>query len=126
MSSLRTPLKRARGLGAAKEGAHHWIYQRLTAIALIPLFIWFMSSIVIVISSDTNAILWLQSPMHAFLCIFFLIVMFWHGSLGIQVVLEDYVSCHAKKVFYIFLSKILCAAGAVAGIFSVLSIYLKG
>ncbi len=127
MSTLRSPLGKAKGIGSAKDGTHHWLQQRLTAVALIPLFLWFMISIVSITGAENvDVAAWLANPIQAILCILFIIMMFWHGSLGVQVVIEDYVSNEFKKIFAIFSVKILCIAGALTGVLSVLSIYFKG
>ena len=63
MTDRRTPLARARGLGSAKDGVHHWWIQRLTAIALIPLVVWFAISLVMLSGADFNMVrAWIGSP----------------------------------------------------------------
>src|ERR1700754_1483257 len=93
-SNLRSPLGRARGLGSAKEGVHHWWAQRVTAVALIPLTIWFVVSVVRMASGRTDFGFWLDSPVNAAALILFIAVAYHHAALGMQVVLEDYVSDH--------------------------------
>ncbi len=135
--SLRSDLSKARGLGSAKEGGHHWLAQRITAVAMIPLVIWLVTSIFMfeipsnikeLSTEELHALsqAWLATPLNSIMSILFLITMFYHGALGIQVVLEDYVSHPFAKVATIMLAKILCFAATVIGIFAVISVYVKG
>ena len=79
----RTPLSRARGLGSAKSGTHHWWMQRLTAVALVPLSLWFIASLIMVVTADhETAVEWLQSPVVAILLCAFVVAAFYHGQLG--------------------------------------------
>lgn len=93
---IRTPLARVRGLGSAKDGTHHWWMQRVTAVAMIPLGIWLVYSLLnLSLSSLSEVQIWLQSPLHALLLMAFLGAMAWHSKLGLQVIIEDY----AQKPF---------------------------
>lgn len=118
--SLRSPLGRARGLGSAKQGVHHWWLQKLTAITLIPLVVWFMYALLSTIHSDTSIFSLLSSPFHAAALIFLLGVSLFHGTLGIQVVIEDYVNCDFTKVVLLAFFKIVSGFVAVAAILSVI------
>ncbi|NYT58088.1 succinate dehydrogenase, hydrophobic membrane anchor protein [Alcaligenaceae bacterium] len=90
--SLRTPLKVARRFGSARLGVHHWWLQRLTAIALIPLSIWFLFFISSLMRVSYETVLALiAQPVHAFSLIVLSLCIFWHGALGLQVIIEDYV-----------------------------------
>ena len=90
--SLRTPLAKARGLGSAKDGTHHFWLQRLTAVALIPLTVWFALSIAsLATAGQAEALAWMKSPVTATLMLSFIMAGFWHMKLGLQVVIEDYV-----------------------------------
>lgn len=99
-SGIRAPLARVRGLGSAHNGTHHWVVQRVTAIALIPLTIWFVYSVMslTVTGSQTLVTAWLQSPWHALALAALVVALFTHARLGLQVVIEDYVACRCKKV----------------------------
>ncbi len=89
---FRTPLSSVRGLGSAKEGTHHFWWQRLTAIALIPLMLWFVTSLVVYTGADyATVVQWVHSPLVSALLLLLIISVFYHAQLGIQVVLEDYV-----------------------------------
>ena len=123
--NLSTPLAKARGLGSAKSGTHHWIAQRLTAIALIPLSIWFVFSLVCMTElSHQTAIEWIQSPLVAVFLLLFIIAMFHHAQLGIQVVIEDYIECNVVKITGLVLLKLVSFFAGLAAMIAVLKIYL--
>jgi succinate dehydrogenase / fumarate reductase membrane anchor subunit len=123
--SLRTPLSEARGLGSAKEGVGHWWNQRLTAIALVPLTLWFGFSVALLGTADYYTVVdWIANPVNAVLLTLLLAVGFWHGALGIQVVIEDYVASEWKKITLLLLVQFAAAVLALAGIFAVLYIAL--
>ena len=119
MSDFRSPLSRARGLGSAKDGLHHWWIQRLTAIALIPLVVWFAISLVMLSGADYAVVrAWLGSPLVMVLMIRTIAVGLYHGQLGLQVVWEDYTD-GALRVVLIVLTKfiaILFGLGAIVAI----------
>ena len=123
--SLRTPLARVKGTGSAGEGTGHFWHQRLTAVALIPCVIWFCFSLASLPTLDYQSLRgWLSSPLSAVLMISALIALFFHAALGLQVVIEDYVSDRGIRTTGIIAVKLLCVLLAVAGIFSVLKIAL--
>ncbi len=98
-SAMRSQLGRARGLGSAKEGVAHWWAQRVSAIALIPLSLWFASAILCLAGADyTRVEGWLSRPSTLILAVLFLAVLCWHGALGLRVVIEDYVRSHAIRL----------------------------
>ena len=122
--SLRTPLSEAKGLGSAKEGASHWWLQRLTAVALIPLSMWLAFAVAMLGSASYETVLeWLQSPIVAVLLVLFIAATFYHTQLGLQVIVEDYVSGWLK-VATIVLINFVCIVLAVAGIVALLKIFL--
>ena len=125
---LRSPLSRARGLGAAKEGFHHWWLQRLTAIALIPLSIWFMVSMICTIMGSTRFefAAWLVSPWNTLLLSTLLAVMLTHARLGIQVVLEDYVHSEGKKLVMLLANQFIFIGMTVLSIFAVVKLHFFG
>jgi succinate dehydrogenase / fumarate reductase, membrane anchor subunit len=119
----RSPLSRARDLGSAKAGAQHWWMQRLTAVALIPLTLWFMASLIALAGSDYSAVIvWLKAPFVTVLMVLLLIALFYHTALGIQVVIEDYIHGNRLKLASLVLIHLGCFALAVAGISAVLRI----
>ncbi len=121
--SLRSPLGRARGLGSAKSGVHHWWMQRLTAIALAPLCLWLVYGLVSVSGeSHAEAVAWLSQPLTAVTMILLLAAMFYHSMLGVQVVIEDYVHGEFSKLASLVLMKFAHLALAALSIFSVLKV----
>jgi succinate dehydrogenase / fumarate reductase membrane anchor subunit len=125
--SLRSPISRARGLGSAKDGVSHWWLQRLTAIALIPLGIWFVASVVCLAGADHAAITqWLSAPFTLGALSLTLIAAFYHAVLGLQVVIEDYVHTKATKLTLIILVQFAAFAFAAAGIIALLTTAFAG
>ena len=124
---MRSPLGRAIGLGSAKEGVDHWWAQRITAIALVPLSLWFVSAAIGLVGADLDTVQnWVSLPLPAILLILLLIAMLYHLSLGLQVVIEDYVHGEFPKLGLIVVLRLLCFGFAVAGIFAVVSIAAGG
>ena len=124
---LRTPLARARGLGSAREGVHHWWAQRLTAIALIPLVVWFAISLVMMSGADYGAVrAWIGSPAVMVLLILTIAVGLHHAQLGIQVVIEDYVHSDGWKLALIVAVRFLAVFFGLAAIVAILSIGFGG
>ncbi len=121
--SLRSPLGQARGLGSAKEGVGHWWAQRLTALALIPLSLWFVYSIARFPLSDyAMMVLWIKSPLVAVALVLFFVAMIYHAALGVQVIVEDYVANEGVKLLGIVIAKFALYALGVASVFAVLKI----
>ena len=119
---MRSPLGRAIGLGSAKEGVEHWWMQRITAVALVPLTLWFVISVIGLVGADLETVEnWVGRPLPAILLVLLLIATFYHMSLGLQVVVEDYVHTELAKLGIVIIVRLLCFALAVAGIFAVLS-----
>ena len=123
---LRSPLARAIGLVSAKEGAEHWWAQRVSAVALLPLTLWFVASIIAHTGSDyVTFIAWLRTPLATVLMILLLIALFHHTALGLQVVIEDYVHSGAKFAAVIAV-RLGCFALTSAGTAATLLIALNG
>jgi succinate dehydrogenase / fumarate reductase membrane anchor subunit len=124
---MRSDLGRVRGLGSAKEGVHHWWVQRITAIALIPLSLWFVAGLVFLTDVDhATAIQWLGSPVTLGLMSVFLVVLIYHAVLGLQVVIEDYIHARPAKLILLLIVQFAGIALAVAGIVAMLVIMLYG
>ena len=121
----RTPLKQVRGLGSAKEGTQHFFVQRMTALALIVLACWFLYFVVSLMQADyltaSDAV---AKPWNATLLIAFLVAMFWHAQLGVQVVIEDYVHSHGLALTAQIAVRFICILGALASVFAVVLIAL--
>ena len=121
--SLRSPLGRALGLGAAGTGTEHWLGQRLSAVALVPLTLWFAVSLLALPALDFNAVnTWVAAPLHAVLLALLIVAVVYHSSLGTQVVVEDYIHPPGLRVATLILFRLLHVALAVAGIFAVILI----
>lgn len=127
MSRYRTPLKDVRGLGTAKAGTEHFVLQRLTATALVFLTIWFLVFVLGLIGSDyAGASAAVAKPWNAILLVGFLVAMFWHAQLGLQVVLEDYIHNSLLALALQVTVKFVAVVGAIAGVFAVVRIALGG
>ncbi len=122
---MKTHLARAKGLGSAHEGADHWVKQRITAIANIPLVLWFVYSVVqLKGASHMEFIWWLERPVNAILMILLVISVFLHAKLGAQVVTEDYIHHEGLKFVKLIAQKLIIFGLGVACIFSILKIAL--
>jgi succinate dehydrogenase / fumarate reductase membrane anchor subunit len=122
---MRSPLARARGLGSAKEGVESWWLERVMAVALIPLTLWFAASLIALSHSDYTAfVAWLKAPLAALLMVLLLIGLFVHLALGLQVVIEDYVHSDAKIPALIG-ARFACFALCIAGILATLRIVFR-
>jgi succinate dehydrogenase / fumarate reductase membrane anchor subunit len=120
---LRSPLGRALGLGSAKEGVEHWWLQRVTAVALILLALWFVAALVAHLGADHAAtVAWLRSPLTAVAMILLVVATFVHMALGVQVVIEDYVHHEVMKVASLILLRLACWALGAAALFAVLRV----
>lgn len=127
--SIQTPLARVRHLGSAKEGTDHWWWQRLTAILLVPLSLWFVASIWwLIIGGATYEAFqdWLSGPVAAILMLIFVGALFYHLKLGLQVVTEDYVHKKAVKWMLLVIINLGCLIGAVAAVYSTVAVALGG
>jgi succinate dehydrogenase / fumarate reductase membrane anchor subunit len=124
---LRHPLKRARGLGSAKDGTQHFIVQRITAIALVFLSIYAVWLVLSLVGDDYAAVrATVARPWNATLLVAFLVASFWHAKLGLQVIIEDYVHtpwlAATSQLAVIF----VCVLAAIASVLAVVRIALGG
>lgn len=123
--SLRSPLARVRGLGAAGGGSHHWWSQRVSALALVPLTLWFILSLLGLPGLDYVTLhAWIGSGWTPVLLCLLLLVLAYHSWLGVQVVVEDYVHGKGSKLFALLGSTFAHAIVAAAGVFAVVKIAL--
>ena len=124
--SLRSPLGKVLGTGSAKEGVHHWWMQRLTSIALVPLTIWFVVSLLSLGSFEHVAVItWMAQSWTALFLVLFILVATWHSQLGVRVVVEDYVH-GGSKTLTLDLITFIHGVVAAAGIFAVLKVAFGG
>ncbi len=122
-----TELGKVRGLGSAKEGTHHWIVQRMTAVSNLLLGLWLFASLLLLPSLDHWAVTgWLAQPFVAVPMILFLVSVFSHLRLGLQVLIEDYVHDDGLKFTSLMLVNFYAIAGGVFGIFCVAKIAFGG
>ncbi len=127
MKSLRSPLGRVVGLGSAKGGVHHWWVQRLTAIALVPLTLWFTVSILSLPSLDhATLVAWMAQSWTALLLILLVLVAAYHSQLGLRVVVEDYIHDSGMKTLILVTLTFLHGLIAAAGVFAVLKVSFGG
>jgi succinate dehydrogenase / fumarate reductase membrane anchor subunit len=123
--TMETPLARVRGLGPAREGAHHWWHERLTSVAAFALLVWLAVSLVRLPALDYQSVReWLSSPVAAVPMLLLIVATFWHLKLGLQVIVEDYVHDEGNRFFAILLINFLAVAAAALALFSVLKIAL--
>ena len=117
----RTPLGRVRGLGSAKSGTNHWWMQRVTAVANVPLVLF---AIYFVIShlgaSRTEVVKAADNPFTSLLLALGFLSVLWHMKLGMQVIIEDYVTGHFAKIAAIILNGFYVVALGAAAIFAIL------
>ena len=124
--SLRSPLGRVRGLGSAKEGVQHWWSQRVTALALVPLVLWFIVSLLSLRHAEYAVVVgWVGHPFNSALLILLIISLFYHAILGLQVVIEDYVHTEALKMSLLLLMRFGLMLLAAVGIIAVVRIAFR-
>jgi succinate dehydrogenase / fumarate reductase membrane anchor subunit len=122
---VRNPLKRARGLGSAQFGVSHWWTQRITAVGLVVLVLWFVVLALGLLHADyATARAAVAKPWNAVLLIAFLVSALWHAVLGLQVVIEDYVHTRWKEIVLLVAIKFLAVLSVLAGALAVLRIAL--
>ena len=121
--TLRSSLGRAVGLGSAKEGVAHWWAQRITALALVPLTLWFVVAIVALAGADRAMFVeWVRNPLPAVLLVLLLVATFYHAALGLQVVIEDYIENMALRLALLIVMRLAAIVLVVRGVFAVLKL----
>ncbi len=125
--SLKTPLGRVAGLGSAKEGTGHWWAQRLTAVALIPLSFLFVVFVFAITGADhARAVELMGNPLVAVVMLLFIVAGFYHMKLGMQVVIEDYISHEAMKTLSLLAVSLGTYTLGIASTFAVLKLAFGG
>ncbi len=121
--SLRSPLGQVLGHGSAKSGSSHWYAQRVTALALAALGLWFVLSLACLAgASYEHVTAWLRSPARTALAVLLVVVAAYHSAIGLQVVVEDYVAAKGVRAAVLIIIDFTLVAGAVAGVLAVLRI----
>jgi succinate dehydrogenase / fumarate reductase, membrane anchor subunit len=121
--SLRSPVGRVLGLGSAKDGTSHWWAQRVSAVALIPLTLWFLLSLLALPTLDYATVrAWLSVPLSGLLAMLLVAVLTYHSYLGTTVVIEDYVHAAGTKLLSLLLLRFLYVLVGGAGIFAILHV----
>ena len=125
--TVRSPIATARGLGSAKSGTHHWWMQRVTAMALVPLTIWFVIGLISHVGASYLEVrAWVGSPIPAVLMICLIVATFHHAQLGLQVVIEDYVHSEPVKIAVLLVVKGAAVFFGLLGALSVIRIAFGG
>jgi len=126
-TGMRSTLGRVRGLGSSHHGVGHWWAQRLTAVALVPLVLWFVVSALSMVGADYETFrAWVGSFGNAVLLILLTIALFHHAQLGIQVVIEDYVHGETVKVTGLILTKFVAVLAGVSTVLAILKVAIAG
>ncbi len=126
-SSIRSPLSRARGLGSAKDGTHHFIMQRLSAVAIIPsafYLIWNIRDFATTDLTDLGAVL--SEHVNCFALIVFVASSYYHAMLGMQMIVEDYVHTPGRKMTLTAMNRIVFFFAAVASILAIFDTSIRG
>ena len=125
-AKFQSPLSKAKGHGASHSGVGHWWFQRVTAVALVPLLVWFVVSLIAsMLSPDVTQVAgWFASPVNALFTVALLLAMFWHAKLGLQVVIEDYIHTPFSKYFLLLLNNFVAFACGMAGALAVLRLHM--
>lgn len=122
----RTPRARVRALGASGHGASHWLTERLTSIALVPLGLWAIWAVLRVAPQGyAGAVDLLRNPFHATMAVLFLAVSVQHMHAGMRVVIEDYVPEHNQRIFWLLVNAGVCLLAGALAVFSVLKVALS-
>ena len=123
--TLRTPLGRVRGLGASGEGVHHWWWQRLTALALIPLSLWFVFAVLGRIDADHEVVTaWIATPWVTVLLLLYTVSVFYHTQLGLQVMIEDYIHTESVRLATLLFTNAMVLLAMTVTLVSILRVAL--
>jgi succinate dehydrogenase / fumarate reductase membrane anchor subunit len=126
MTSYRTPLGRARGLGSAKHGVGNWISERVSSIALVPLSLWGVcSALTLSRVGFDGAQAWLHSPLNAVMGALLIAVSFQHMHAGLRVIVEDYIHKSETKAALLLINLFVCVLGGALAVFSILKVALS-
>ncbi|MEH6403272.1 MAG: succinate dehydrogenase, hydrophobic membrane anchor protein [Sneathiella sp.] len=125
--SMRTPLKNVRHLGSAKEGTTHWWHQKVTAVAMVPLFVIALAYVISLVGADYERVRYILSlPFTSLILLLLIGAVFYHMKLGLQVVVEDYIHAESTKVVLLMLNSFFCAIVGLAAALAVLKLAFGG
>jgi len=126
--NLRTPLSQVRGLGSARAGTHHFILQRLSAMVLVPLSLWFVASLIFFMlrASHASLVSWIKTPWHAEWLILFFLFLFYHAYIGLHEVVVDYVHNSILKMTTLVLMQLVIMTMTTISVLAILRITLGG
>ncbi|MBO6825190.1 MAG: succinate dehydrogenase, hydrophobic membrane anchor protein [Sneathiella sp.] len=125
--SMRTPLKNVRSLGSAKNGTSHYWHQRVTAIAMIPLFVIAIAYVVSLVGADYDRVRYVLSlPFTSLVLLLLIGAVFYHMKLGLQVVIEDYIHTEGTKMVLLLLNTFFCTIVGLASALAVLKLAFGG
>ncbi len=126
-SALKHPMKKARGLGSAKDGVSHWWMQRVTAVAMVPLTTWMIYMLVAMMRTGQarQVQAWLTDPLAAYPLALMLGLMFFHAKLGVQVIIEDYIHAPQLKYTLLLLNIAFCWIGGIASIAAIIKLHVS-
>jgi len=126
MTRLRTPLSRIEGLGSARSGTQHFWHQRLTAVALVPLSIWFVASALAYVGAEQGAVAaYFAAPANAVPMFLFILASTYHMSLGVQIIIEDYIHNEGQKIAALMLNRFAAWAIGAASTFALIKMALR-
>ncbi len=125
MTRLRTPLKRIEGLGSARSGTQHFWHQRVTAVALVPLSIWFVASALAYVGAEQGAVAaYFAEPVNAVPMFLFILASTYHMSLGVQIIIEDYIHNEGQKIALLMLNRFAAWTVGAASSFALIKMAL--
>jgi succinate dehydrogenase / fumarate reductase membrane anchor subunit len=125
MTHLDTPLHKVQGLGASHSGVKHFWRQRVSAVALIPLVLWFAFAVLrLVGGSMIDTLTFFQHPVHAVLMAIFMVIVLYHMTLGLRVVIDDYVPSAGGRITLLLLCQAFAIAVGAASIIALLRIVI--
>ena len=124
---LRTPLSKIEGLGSAKSGTQHFWHQRMTAVALVPLSVWFVASALAYVGAEQGAVAaYFSQPVNAIPMFLFILASTYHMSLGVQIIIEDYFHNEGQKIALLMLNRFAAWAIGAASAFALVKMALSG
>ena len=123
MSSLQTPLHKVQGMGASHSGTGHFWRERVTAVALVPLSLWFLYAMLgLAGTSEVTALQFLAHPWNALLMAGFIVFSLYHAALGLQVVVDDYIHTAGTKIFLLLVIRFSVIAIGSTCLFAIVRI----